>query len=260
MTLLFELLEDDSPATQQAKQMGLVSKGWGRWADPRTGVITHKTVDGVLTKVDPTEQPKRRPKRKRRIPLEPQGTNKDRGLLPSPHKVPVEQAKTKKDPSFDELRESAEGVGYTVMSTEPLESIKSKLQGARADFKPNGFWFGVDASWVDFVAYEMPDWKGDNLYSVGVDESKCLVLSSYKDLMNFTRKYAAVQSDPWGTRSLESSMIDWGAVSKEYGGIIIKPYINEARMNLMWYYPWDVASGCIWDTSAIKSVKQISIT
>jgi hypothetical protein len=26
------------------------------------------------------------------------------------------------------------------------------------------------------------------------------------------------------------------------------------RMGLMWYYGWDCASGCIWDTSVIERV------
>jgi len=43
--------EADSAAAQQAKQMGLVSKGWGRWADPSSGQVTHKTEKGQLVPV-----------------------------------------------------------------------------------------------------------------------------------------------------------------------------------------------------------------
>ena len=39
-------IEEDSPAVQQAKQMGLVYKGFGRWADTRTNKVTHKSTDG----------------------------------------------------------------------------------------------------------------------------------------------------------------------------------------------------------------------
>jgi len=46
------LTDEDSPATQQAKKIGLVSKGWGRWADPRTGKVTHKSTDGGV-KLEP---------------------------------------------------------------------------------------------------------------------------------------------------------------------------------------------------------------
>jgi len=58
MILLSELLDEDGEAAQQAKQMGLISKGWGRWADPRTGKITHKTDGGRLVAVDPQQQAK----------------------------------------------------------------------------------------------------------------------------------------------------------------------------------------------------------
>jgi len=36
-------------------------------------------------------------------------------------------------------------------------------------------------------------------------------------------------------------------VSKEYDGIEIAPYQWDARLSLIWYYGWDVASGCIWN-------------
>jgi hypothetical protein len=48
--LIESAIDEESQAAQQAKGMGLVSKGWGRWAD-RNGNITHKTVQGRLTPV-----------------------------------------------------------------------------------------------------------------------------------------------------------------------------------------------------------------
>ena len=58
--LLSELLTDfiyneGSDAADQAKQMGLVYKGFGRWADPRTNKVTHKTDGDRLTKLDPAQ-------------------------------------------------------------------------------------------------------------------------------------------------------------------------------------------------------------
>jgi len=55
MILLSELLDEDGEAAQQAKQMGLISKGWGRWADPRTGKVTHNTDGSRLVAVDPQQ-------------------------------------------------------------------------------------------------------------------------------------------------------------------------------------------------------------
>jgi len=58
--LLSELLTDfiyneGSDAADQAKQMGLVYKGFGRWSDPRTDKITHKTQDDKLVPYDPAQ-------------------------------------------------------------------------------------------------------------------------------------------------------------------------------------------------------------
>jgi len=55
MILLSELLDEDGEAADQAKQMGLISKGWGRWADPRTGKVTHKSDGSRLVAVDPQQ-------------------------------------------------------------------------------------------------------------------------------------------------------------------------------------------------------------
>jgi hypothetical protein len=55
---LFNILEtvmheESSEAADQAHELGLVSKGWGRWADPQSGDIVAKTIQGKLVKVDP---------------------------------------------------------------------------------------------------------------------------------------------------------------------------------------------------------------
>ena len=58
--LLSELLTDfiyneGSDAADQAKQMGLVYKGFGRWADAKTDKITHTTQDDKLVPYDPAQ-------------------------------------------------------------------------------------------------------------------------------------------------------------------------------------------------------------
>jgi hypothetical protein len=55
MKLLSELMsEEDSEASKQAKQLGLTSKGWGRWAD-KSGNVTHNTDNGKLVPVDSSQ-------------------------------------------------------------------------------------------------------------------------------------------------------------------------------------------------------------
>jgi hypothetical protein len=45
------ILDEESEAARQAKTMGLISKGFGRWAD-QSGTITHKTDNGKLVPVN----------------------------------------------------------------------------------------------------------------------------------------------------------------------------------------------------------------
>jgi hypothetical protein len=64
--------------------------------------------------------------------------------------------------------------------------------------------------------------------------------------------------------------IDWVKLAKEYDGIIIAPYVWSCRLPLDrnserkrvsdWYYPWDCASGCIWNgTKAIAGFEEAPV-
>jgi ABC-type Zn2+ transport system substrate-binding protein/surface adhesin len=50
--------EEESEAAKQAHGLGLVSKGWGLWADPQTNKIVAKTIDGHLVKAKPNDDGK----------------------------------------------------------------------------------------------------------------------------------------------------------------------------------------------------------
>jgi hypothetical protein len=53
------ILEKRSEASKEAEKLGLVSKGFGRWAKENDTTITHKTVDGKLVPVEaPSDQPR----------------------------------------------------------------------------------------------------------------------------------------------------------------------------------------------------------
>ncbi len=51
-------------------------------------------------------------------------------------------------------------------------------------------------------------------------------------------------------------------VAKLYQGIIIAPYCYSIRLDndCFWYYPWDCASGCIWDATAIAALVPVQDT
>jgi len=56
MKLKDVLKEEDSPATQAAHKIGLVSKGYGNWADPNTGQTVAKTINGKLEKINKPQE------------------------------------------------------------------------------------------------------------------------------------------------------------------------------------------------------------
>lgn len=49
--------------------------------------------------------------------------------------------------------------------------------------------------------------------------------------------------------------IDWDAIMSNWPAIIIAPYQWRCRMDVMWYYCWDCASGVIWDLSIIEAIR-----
>jgi len=118
-------------------------------------------------------------------------------------------------------------------------------------FKPKGLWYGCGSAWLNWILGEQPDWIKEYLYEVKV--GAVLKISTFEKLMEFTQEYKS--SNPRLSGIENSLYIDWIKVSQKYPGIEICPYIHEARRNdrTEWYYPWDVASGCVWDCSAIQA-------
>lgn len=55
-TAIFEKDAEQLVASKVAKKLGLVYKGFGRWADPKTNKIVAKTISGKLVKVAPEDQ------------------------------------------------------------------------------------------------------------------------------------------------------------------------------------------------------------
>ena len=123
--------------------------------------------------------------------------------------------------------------------------------------KPKGFWYGCDGSWERWAKQEMPKFLGKHNYKVQVDLSKMIVIRDYPQLIFFEKKYGVNVLDKVpGYEDMVDVYIDWPRVVKEYSGIEIAPYISKARER-DWYFGWDVASGCVWEKSALKSVEKV---
>lgn len=112
------------------------------------------------------------------------------------------------------------------------------------------FWWGVGEEWRNWC--EAESFSLESLayrYKIDLDESKLLILKTEESLDEFTKRY--------GTHELHlrNYRINWPQVAKLYAGIEISPYHWSRRYDLLWYYTWDVASGCLWDPSIVRSIK-----
>lgn len=116
-----------------------------------------------------------------------------------------------------------------------------------ACMKPKGFWYGIEQAWHEWVQSEMPHWMGEFNYEVNLGKSKILFIDSCAGLDGFSRKYGRGEYH-----------VDWKLVSEKYDGIEIDPYQWSRRHEHMWYYGWDVASGCLWNLSDI-TIRELEI-
>ena len=126
----------------------------------------------------------------------------------------------------------------------------------RTASKPTGFWYGIDNAWIDWCESEMPEWVTPHRYKLDIDMSKVLVVDTIEKMRDMNKH--VVNTDEYFHKF--NYDIDWTYFDKKgYKGIEIPRYMYELRMNhdFFWYYSWDVASGCIWDTSIIKSITKI---
>lgn len=148
---------------------------------------------------------------------------------------------------------------FSHFTNEPLISVRSIEQKPRYEAwseydKPRGLWLSVDGEddwshWCESESFGI----GSLRFRVGVDMARVLLLPSPIDLLDFTEKYGVDTGRSYGRKA-----IDWGAVAKLHAGIVIAPYHWSRRLDerTNWYYGWDCASGCIWDSGAITFIRE----
>ena len=144
-----------------------------------------------------------------------------------------------------------------------LTQIHSVEQSANEErlmygVKPNGLWVSVEGAddWPSWCRSE--DFALERLECVTevVLKKKNTILKITTDdaLMGFTDEYGF--SDP---RRRGITAIDWVRIAEKHDGIIITPYNWKRRLCLEanWYYSWDCASGCIWNSRAVKELRPV---
>jgi hypothetical protein len=145
-------------------------------------------------------------------------------------------------------------VSLTHYSDKPLTTIYSTpIAKQEIYFKPTGLWVSVDGP---------ADWKGWCLNEgFALDKlthasrillhkgANILRIRNASDLDTLTEQYG-----------LGSYRMDWPKIATQHHGIIIAPYLWGRRLypGVDWYYPWDCASGCIWNAAAVRKIIHIS--
>jgi hypothetical protein len=67
----------------------------------------------------------------------------------------------------------------------PEEKITYKSNDTQClGYKPKGLWYGLGASWVDWVRNEMPHWETEHVFKIDIDESKMNIIINYEKSIN----------------------------------------------------------------------------
>lgn len=145
-------------------------------------------------------------------------------------------------------------------SSEPLPSDFRPVNQQQDDdlhpfSKPKGLWISVDGEddWLSWCIGEQ--FMLENLmYRQEVilrADANILYIRDSEELVRFNDEYFHKYKDYSSV-----SIVDWARVAAKYDGIIIAPYIWSKRLDFdcTWYYGWDCASGCIWNSDAIEAV------
>tara|TARA_B100000900_G_scaffold391772_1_gene386688 strand:+ start:6082 stop:6639 length:558 start_codon:yes stop_codon:yes gene_type:complete len=145
-------------------------------------------------------------------------------------------------------------------SEKPYAGFRDTEQISRRGFnpKPRGLWYACGDDWREWVKYEMPHWYEayNHLYEVTINPKHILFITNADQFKAFEKEFGlSGGAEPMFFDG--EAGIDWVRVSMKYAGIEICPYQSQFRMSSNWYYPWDVASGCIWYSEGVVSVTEV---
>lgn len=123
-----------------------------------------------------------------------------------------------------------------------IRSVKQERGFSFGNYKPNGFWYGVDGDWERWCRSEMPDWiEGRFKYRIDLGAERILQIQGVQQFDAFCAEYLLNEPNEFRYASP-----DWVKLAETYDGLEIAPYLWERRHGRMWYYGWDCASGVIW--------------
>jgi hypothetical protein len=145
---------------------------------------------------------------------------------------------------------------------DPTRTYRQDPSAKDQVFKPRGLWLSVEPdddpderTWRTWCVAE--DFHLEALVhrteitlALGAD---ILWLRTAADIRRFDQTYRRRLWDA-------VDAIDWPTVVTQTQGLIIAPYQWSVRLDLLWYYGWDCASGCIWDAGAVRIVAPCDVS
>lgn len=138
-------------------------------------------------------------------------------------------------------------------SSAPLERIESVEQRAPCH-KPCGLWFCADTGddgwrrWCEAENFNL-DRTGYRTALTFKRSARILRIKTASGIDRLTKTYSIDRPD------ISLFSIRWDKVAEKYDAIIIAPYIWQRRLgDALWYYTWDVASGCVWNADAVAKL------
>ena len=140
-------------------------------------------------------------------------------------------------------------------SNKPLElkQLDEERRSYVSNSKPVGLWFEIVGGNPDWITWCAKDNYGKDRfgysYILELNLSNICLINNENQFLDFTELYK-INKCGFG-------LINFTEVMTDFKGIIISPYLHSCR-GIDWYHGWDVASGCVWDITAITKVEQIS--
>jgi len=172
------------------------------------------------------------------------------------------------------------------ISGTPLKIINDMIQNNDFKYKPQGFWYSPDNTWLEnhYGLENLYDNDGLFKYKIEVqytninkpDINKVLKIDNINDFDKFTFKYGKAIDQ---TRQFPKIGINWFDVSNDFGGIEIIPFPSKRTTfdkmsksikekytkklkvtneeTILWISSFEIASGCVWNTKCFIDVSPL---
>lgn len=137
------------------------------------------------------------------------------------------------------------------LSPTPISELRTVKHQSPYRLKPFGLWYSFGKTWLQWCKDNNfgPEYKF--AYKIDIDKTNILLLQTPEDIDNFYDKYHS-QLDPFNFH------LNWQEVAKTHKGIEMPIYHEDCRYKHLWYSAWDIASGVIWDATAIRSIELVN--